>query len=117
MLLHDRAGKWLTVQKKRRRELSEKTKRRIVYSALGVAAAGALLFALIPPQPQVLNVYNWGEYISDGSEDSLDTIAAFEDWYQETYGQRIQVNYATFTSNEDMYAKLKSTIPCACGRS
>ena len=24
----------------------------------------------------VLNVYNWGEYISDGSEDSLDVNAA-----------------------------------------
>ena len=94
--------------KKKRRELKEKTKRRIVYGALGVAAVAALLFALIPPRPQVLNVYNWGEYISDGSEDSLDTIQAFEEWYQETYGSRIQVNYATFTSNEDMYAKLKS---------
>ena len=25
-----------------------------------------------------LNVYNWGEYISDGSEGSLDTVKAFE---------------------------------------
>ena len=25
-----------------------------------------------------LNVYNWGEYISDGSDGSLDTIEAFE---------------------------------------
>ena len=24
-----------------------------------------------------LNVYNWGEYISDGSEGSLDTVKAF----------------------------------------
>ena len=32
----------------------------------------------------VLNVYNWGEYISDGSEGSLDTIKAFESWYKET---------------------------------
>ena len=35
-----------------------------------------------------LNVYNWGEYISDGSEGSLDTIKAFEAWYQENYGQK-----------------------------
>ena len=55
-----------------------------------------------------LVVYNWGEYISDGSDDSLDTIAAFEDWYKATYGVPVKVNYDTYASNEDMYAKLKS---------
>ena len=55
-----------------------------------------------------LNVYNWGEYISDGSEDSYDTVAAFEEWYEETYGQKIKVNYSTYASNEDMYAKLSA---------
>lgn len=57
---------------------------------------------------KTLYVYNWGEYISDGSEDSLDTNAAFEDWYYETYGERVKVNYSTYSSNEDMYAKLSS---------
>ena len=55
-----------------------------------------------------LNVYNWGEYISDGSEDSFDTIREFEKWYEETYNQKVKVNYTTFASNEDMYAKLSS---------
>ncbi len=53
-----------------------------------------------------LNVYNWGEYISDGSEGSYDTVAEFEKWYKETYGKRVKVNYTTFASNEDMYAKI-----------
>ena len=57
---------------------------------------------------KTLNVYNWGEYISDGSEDSLDTIKAFEAWYEETYKEKVKVNYSTFASNEDMYAKLSS---------
>ena len=26
-----------------------------------------------------LNVYNWGEYISDGEDDSMDVIQEFED--------------------------------------
>lgn len=56
----------------------------------------------------VLNVYNWGEYISDGSEGSLDVIAAFEDWYYDTYGEKITVNYTTYSSNEDLYNKLAS---------
>ena len=55
-----------------------------------------------------LYVYNWGEYISDGSEDSLDSNAAFEEWYYETFGEHVRVNYSTFSSNEDMYAKLAS---------
>ena len=49
-----------------------------------------------------LNVYNWGEYISDGSEGSLDVNAEFE----KEYG--IKVNYTNFDSNENMYNKLKS---------
>lgn len=55
-----------------------------------------------------LNVYNWGEYISDGSEGSFDTIREFESWYKETYGQKVTVNYSTFASNEDMYSKISS---------
>ena len=49
-----------------------------------------------------ITVYNWGQYISDGTDDSLDVIAAFE---EET---GIQVNYITFDSNESMYTKLKT---------
>ncbi|MBP3919244.1 MAG: spermidine/putrescine ABC transporter substrate-binding protein [Clostridia bacterium] len=59
-----------------------------------------------------LNVYNWGEYISDGSEDSYDVNAAFEEWfnenYAEEYGFSVKVNYTTYASNEDMYNKLRS---------
>ena len=55
-----------------------------------------------------LNVYNWGEYISDGSEGSFDTVREFEKWYKETYSQKVRVNYTTFASNEDMYSKLSS---------
>ena len=55
-----------------------------------------------------LNVYNWGEYISDGSEGSFNTVKEFENWYKETYGQAVKVNYSTFASCEDMYAKISS---------
>jgi len=49
-----------------------------------------------------LNVFNWGEYISDGSEGSLDVNAAFETL------TGIKVNYTNYDSNEAMYTKLKS---------
>ncbi len=55
-----------------------------------------------------LNVYNWGEYISDGSEGTFDTVKEFEKWYEETYGQKVKVNYTTYASNEDMYNKLST---------
>ncbi|MBQ0010648.1 MAG: spermidine/putrescine ABC transporter substrate-binding protein [Ruminococcus sp.] len=55
-----------------------------------------------------LYVYNWGEYISDGSEDSLDVNEAFEEYCREELGLNVKVNYSTYSSNEDLYAKLSS---------
>ena len=48
-----------------------------------------------------LNVYNWGQYISEGDDDTLDVIAAFEEAYP-----NIKVNYSTYDSNETLYSKL-----------
>ena len=55
-----------------------------------------------------LYVYNWGEYLSDGSEGTLPVNEMFEEWYFETYGERVKVNYSTFSSNESLYAKISS---------
>ena len=49
-----------------------------------------------------INVYNWGEYISDGEGGSVDVISEFEKL------TGIKVNYNMYDSNEDLYAKLKS---------
>ena len=93
----------------------ERTRERASSKKLYIAMGGGILavIALIivlgnRADTRVLNVYNWGEYISDGSDDSLDTIKAFEEWYREEYGEKVKVNYSTFASNEDMYAKLSS---------
>ena len=56
----------------------------------------------------VLNVYNWGEYISDGSFESLDVNKAFEQWYFQEYGIKVKVNYDTYDSNESLRAKLEA---------
>lgn len=50
----------------------------------------------------VINVYNWGQYISDGSDGYIDVNDAFEK------ATGIHVNYMTFDSNESMYTKLKT---------
>ena len=48
-----------------------------------------------------LNVMNWGQNIADGSDGTMDIIAAFEEAYPD-----IDVNYTTYDSNESLYAKL-----------
>ncbi len=53
-----------------------------------------------------LYVYNWGEYISDGSEGSLDTNKKFEEYCKKVLKKNVKVNYSTYSSNEDMYAKI-----------
>lgn len=53
-------------------------------------------------QDITLNVYNWGLYISDGSDGGMDINKEFE----ELTG--IKVNYTTYDTNESMYAKIKS---------
>jgi len=49
-----------------------------------------------------INVYNWGQYISDGTDGYIDVNAAF------TEATGIEVNYMTFDSNESLYTKLKT---------
>lgn len=49
-----------------------------------------------------INVYNWGEYISNGDDGAMDVNAEFEKL------TGIHVNYTQFDTNESMYAKLKS---------
>ena len=49
-----------------------------------------------------INVYNWGEYISEGDDGLLDVISEFEKRYN------INVNYLTFSTNEELYTKLKN---------
>ena len=62
--------------------------------------AGWLIFST--RQDKVtLNVMNWGQNIADGSDETLDIIAAFEEKYP-----HIDVNYTTYESNESLYAKL-----------
>ena len=51
---------------------------------------------------EVLYIYNWGEYIADGSDGCEDLIEKFE---AET---GIRVVYETFDSNETMFAMMQS---------
>ena len=65
---------------------------------------------------KTLNVYNWGEYISDEDDEEsglFDVNAGFEDYFNQNladkYGYYIKVNYSTYATNEDMYAKITNS--------
>ena len=67
-----------------------------------------------------LRICNWEEYIDEGDWDEdevidLDSgdifgensmIEDFEEWYYETYGIKVTVEYSTFGTNEDLYNML-----------
>ena len=77
------------------------------FLALAVVAVLALGLACLSPASAAkgdvtINVYNWGQYISDGTDGYIDVNKAF------TEETGIQVNYITFDSNETMYTKLKT---------
>ncbi len=79
----------------------------LILGLFGGCSAGTQTDTATDGQPEVLNVYNWGVYMEIGEEDqSLDVNAAFEQWYKQTYGREITVNYTTYENNEVMYQKL-----------
>lgn len=102
------------------------------YRAAAVLLSGVILCTGLPVRassdsetqgdaPEVtLRVCNWEEYIDLGDWDEEETIDLesgdiigensmvedFEEWYYETYGIRVHVEYSTFGTNEDLYNRL-----------
>ncbi len=69
----------------------------------------------------VLRVSNWEEYIDLGDWDEADLIELedgtvifpengliedFEQWFYETYGKKVKVEYSTFGTNEELYNQI-----------
>ncbi len=69
----------------------------------------------------VLRVSNWEEYIDEGDwneEEAIELengmvicpessmVEDFEDWFYETYGKKVRVEYSTFGTNEELYNQL-----------
>ena len=108
-----------TDKEKKPATLKQKKKRRIVlasaFGMLAVITCGVFL-STASAETVIVNVYNWGEYISDGSDDSLDVNKEFEEYYSKILSEKrghkvkVQVNYTTYASNEDLYAKMKSGV-------
>ena len=76
--------------------------------------------ALSAEDEVVLRICNWEEYIDEGDWDEDEVIDLdsgdifgensilddFEEWYYETYGVKVTVEYSTFGTNEDLYNML-----------
>lgn len=81
-------------------------KRILSFSLICINLLFAFSMAVSPvsaAEQVTLNIYNWGEYISDGSDDTVDVNKAFEEKYP-----HIKINYINYASNEDLYGKLKA---------
>ena len=94
-------------KKKQQRVKAESKTIRVVKRVAALAAVLCLIIGCVGiitsarQQTITLNVYNWGMNIADGSDETLDIIAAFEAKYP-----HIKVNYSTYDSNEVLYTKL-----------
>ena len=104
---------------KSEKKSGDSRKRRIVTIA-SLSTAAVLIVSIIigsfmvgvgtKEDPLTINVYNWGEYISDGSEEApVDVNAEFEKYYYEKYGKHVIVNYSTYATNEDLFSKLENS--------
>lgn len=98
-------------------------KRIAAWLMTGLMVAGTGIGAIpieAAEQPVTIRVCNWEEYIDLGDWDEEETIDLesgdiigenslvddFVDWYEETYGVKVNVEYSTFGTNEDLYNML-----------
>ena len=74
----------------------------VVATVALVCGIGALVF-FGQNQKVTLNIYNWGQNMADGSDDTMDIVAAFEEKYP-----YIDVNLTYYSANEELYSKLST---------
>lgn len=75
----------------------------LLLAVLLTCGAAALFASCEKEYEGEINVYNWGEYISNGDDGSRNVIQEFEDEFN------IKVNYMEYETNEDLYNLLKTS--------
>lgn len=103
----------------------------VFWNRIVILGVGALLLATLPTTLAgcggpggaeiVLRVSNWEEYMDEGDWDEEDAIEFsdgtvlcpessmvedFEEWFYETYGKKVRVEYSTFGTNEELYNQI-----------
>ena len=87
-------------------------KRRIAFLASSCVALGALISLTSCGKKYDLVIYNWEDYIYEGT-DEKDTkvddniVERFVKYYEEKHGKTLKVAYETFSTNEEMYQQIK----------
>ena len=103
-LIQIRADRNKTARRSRTDSKGMRSFKRVCAFACAVLVVFGIGYLFLAPHAQeqiTLNVYNWGQYIADGSDGSMEVIKEFEARYP-----NIKVNYSTYDSNEIMYSKL-----------
>ena len=86
--------------------------KKLLFLAVPFLAAGALIGCGKKYDVKII-VYNWADYIYDGTDESGKkvgdgTIKMFEKYYKEKYNKSIKVDYRTFSTPEIMYSQIKA---------
>ena len=80
------------------------------FGLLETSVQGAKVFFAEKGDTITLNVYNWEDYIAEDDtsteEEEDDLVKMFEDYCLEKYGQKVEVIYSTFDTNETMLAQI-----------
>ena len=85
-------------------------KKFICFAAVLVLMLGSLVFLAScgSADSDEIYIYNYGEYLADGTRGTFDSLAGFQEYYEELTGREVKIYYTTYPSNEDMYAKISS---------
>ncbi len=73
-----------------------------IFSLIILSAVMIFHFSSSKKNEECINVYSWGEFISNGVDGNIDVNKKF------TEETGIKVNYKTFQNNEELFAKLYS---------
>jgi len=89
-------------------------KKKITLFASVLLACGSVtcLAGCASSYDETLTIYNWEDYIYEGTDDEGNqvedgTIKAFEKYYLEKTGKKLHVDYQTFSTNEDMKKQIE----------
>ena len=86
-------------------------KSKLTITAIPFMALGALTTLTGCSMKYDLVIYNWEDYIYEGTVENnkvvdKGTIEAFKEYYKEKHGKKIKVSYENFSTNEEMYQQL-----------
>ena len=87
--------------------------RKLFFLAIPGLVLSSGLASCTPKYDVKLVVYNWDDYIYDGTDDDgnivdKSVVKRFEEYYKEQHDLTLKVEYRTFKTPEEMYGKIKA---------